>query len=145
MFRIIAEPRAWWPVTFPGVTEDGEVVENRFEMRFLLHGEDEHAQLSSKIALLPARAEQLAVQGFGHDATPEAVGERKLTILSRLYTEVVREIAADWRLVGAENGDPLKFEDENIRQLMNLPGVFRATFEAYRSCRLGGKDAREGN
>jgi hypothetical protein len=144
-FRIVAQPRAWWPVSFPGVTEEGEVVENRFEMRFMLHGEDEHAQLLARVAMLRDKAETMALEAFGENPTAADVEAKKLTILSALYAETVKEFAVDWRGVGAENGELLKFGDKEVRLLMNMPGVFRATFEAYQSCRLGGMAVREGN
>ena len=40
MFKIVASPRAWWPVVFAGVTEEGAIIENRFQMRFALLDED---------------------------------------------------------------------------------------------------------
>lgn len=131
MYKIVANPRAWWPVTWPGVSEEGEVVENRIEMRFVIHSEDDHQALINEVSELSRRAD-------------ESVGEEKQS-LSFYYTELVQRIAVDWRGVLAENGEPLKWEQENIRLLMNQPGVFAASVAGYRSCRTGGKEVREGN
>jgi hypothetical protein len=143
--KLVSERRAWWPVTFPGVTEEGEVVENCFQMRFRLHGEDEHVAVMTRVALLRGRAEQQAREQLGEAADADAVRDWGQTILSTLYGELVREIAVDWKDVLAENGDPLKFEPEHVRQVMNIGGAFEATLRAYQACRRGGREIREGN
>jgi hypothetical protein len=147
MVKIVAQPRAWWPVTFKGVTEDGEVVENGFDMRFLLHSEDEHAEIIAEAGRLPERAQARFEELERADASlsDDERAERKRTILSTLYAEFVQRLSIDWRKVEAENGDPLKFDLEHIRQLMNMPGAFKATVAAYGQCRLGEKDIRAGN
>lgn len=65
--------------------------------------------------------------------------------LSHLCADFVERVACDWRGVGAENGDPLKWGEENIRRLMNVPGAFAAILTAYHACRAGGRDLRLGN
>ena len=146
MFKIVKERRAWWPVKFNGVTGEGRVVENEIELRFNILSEDEHAQLQADAAKLAQRAEEMVREEAGDEELVEDEAERRtLAVLSRLYAEFTRRIAVDWRKVGAENGDPLPFEDENIRLLMNVPGVFKATVAAYGRCRIGEKDTRAGN
>jgi prolyl oligopeptidase len=131
MIKIVKERRAWWPVTFPGVTEDGEVAENSFKMRFILHGEDEHAALVARAVMLPARAERLATAAFGDEATAEEIEAKRLTVRSGLFAGLVKEIAVDWKEVLAENDDTLKFEDEHIRQLCNVGGAFFVRTDAH--------------
>jgi hypothetical protein len=147
VFKIVKDRRAWWKVTFKGVTEGGHVVENEISLRFFIHGEDEHGQVQREVTRLPARAGMLALEEMSGEGVSEAeLEKRTLKVLSRLYAEFLPRIACDWREVGAENGDPLKFEDEASRQLlMNVPGVFDACLRGYLSCRLGGKEIREGN
>ena len=146
MYKLVKERRAWWPVVFKGVTEEGRVVENKVEFRFTIHSEDDHAQLLASAAGLRDRAEELVREEVGDiEVSQEELAEKKLTILSRLYAEFVERFATDWRGIGAENGDPLRFEPENLRLFMNVPGTFKATFEAYAKCRIGEKEARAGN
>lgn len=136
-YKIVKERRAWWPVKWSGVTEQGRVVENEIELRFIIHKEDEFVGLLSEAAQLPQKARD-RLQG-------EADAEEERTALSVFYTDFLGKIAADWKGVLAENGEPLKFDPENIQLLMNEPGVFAAAVEAYRVCRTGGKDIRSGN
>jgi hypothetical protein len=137
MVKIVSNPRAWWPVVFPGVTEEGEVVENRCEFRFLLLDEDAAVALSKEANALAASADDR------HEAASE---EERKHFLSSLYAELVMRVATDWRGVEAENGEPLKFETENVRKLMAMPGdVFIATVRAWSACRAGRKDTRAGN
>ncbi|MGE4321767.1 MAG: histidine kinase [Sphingobium sp.] len=129
MFKIVSEPLIWWPVTFPGVGEDGDVVENRFEMRFRVMGEDAHLDFLTRVNARGA----------------VVVGEDAVTAPSAAASEVVLEIARDWRGVGAENGEPLKFDAAHLRQLLDVPNVFTAVLRAYAACRAGRAEARAGN
>lgn len=134
MFKLVANARAWWPVAFAGVTEDGEVVDNRFELRFIVHGEDEFLTLLDE-----------GVQLGRPEAAPAAGEQAEQPKLSALYAGFVEKVAVDWRGVHAENGDPLKFEPANIQAVMNVPGVFKAILQALVACRKGEKDVRLGN
>lgn len=147
MYRVVKERRAWWPVTFNGVTEAGRVVENKIDMRFFVHGEDEHAQLTVEAARLPARAAELVMEELaGEDVSEAELQRRTAKVLSRLYADFLPRMACDWREVCAENEEPLRFTEADDRQaLMNVPGVFKAVTEAYGRCRLGKKDLKEGN
>jgi hypothetical protein len=143
-YRIVPNARAWWPVTFPGVTEEGEVVTNKIELRFQLHTEDEHVALLTEAAALPEKARQAADAAKAE--TDEKRKELERTMLSGFYADFVQRLAVDWRGVAAENGDTLKWEPENIRLLMNQPGgIFQACVRAYVACRAGEKDVRSGN
>lgn len=129
MFKIIPAPLVWWPVTFPGVTEEGVVIENKFEMRFRIMGEDEHVQFLLDVA----KEDEVAV----NDAV--------MTAPSATAAKVVKRVAVDWRSVAAENGELLKFDDEHLCQLLNIPNVFTGIMKAYRDCRAGHAAIRSGN
>jgi hypothetical protein len=129
MFKITAAPLVWWPVTVPGVSEEGEVVENRFEMRFRILTEDEHQAF-----ILSVGANEKLDVANGTVSAP-----------SEEAAKVVLRIAADWRGVGAENGEPLKFSDEHLRQLLNVPNAFNGVMKAYGACRAGRAEVRAGN
>jgi hypothetical protein len=133
MFRLVSQAKAWWPVTWNGVTEEGEIVENRIELRFLLVGEDEFiALLMESVSLKPSLKPQ-----------PGDAGEAPR--VSEMMADFVLKIADDWRGVGAENGESLKFGRDNLRLLVNVAGVFEAVLAALAECRAGGKDRRAGN
>ncbi len=127
MFKIVKEPRAWWPVLWSGVAEDGTLVENRIELRFRLLKVDAAAAFIRDV-----------VETQTIEAQPDAD-------LPTMYADLVGRIADDWRGVHAENGDPMPWTPENLRLLMNEGGMFKTVFSAFRGCLSGQKDIREGN
>ncbi len=130
-YKIVKSPRAWWPVTFAGVSEEGEVVKNGFEMRFKLLDEDEQVEVELE---------------FRKVAEREGADQLKP---SALMAEAVMRIAEDWRDVtmddGSETGASMPFTPDNVAELMKVPNVFWACAAAYRACRAGEPDARLGN
>lgn len=128
-YKIVKERRAWWPVSWPGVTEDGAVVTNRIELRFRVHKVEEAYQLAREFDSL-----QLDV--------PEGDGGQALV---SAYARLVERMADNWRGVEAENGDPLPFATENVALLMNEPGVFNAVFAAWTDCINAREEAKAGN
>jgi len=130
MFRIVAQRTAWWPITFPGVTEDGTVVENQIELRFIILDEDEFpdflATLLSDVATsTPAAA----------DAEPQSASTARR----------LGRVIADWRGVAAENGEALAFSLENFQALLRVPNVGAAVGRSYIACRNATPEIREGN
>lgn len=128
MFRIVPERTAWWPVTFPGVTEDGKVVENRIELRFRILDEDEVIEFFEAIAKVNA----------------DAAADRAKAAAASLLP-VLRTVVLDWRGVGAANDEPLPFNDENFLKLLKVPNVSVAIGRAYGACRSAVPELREGN
>lgn len=145
-FKIVKQPRAWWPVTFSGVTEDGAIVENAFELRMLLLKDDAFAEF-----LWDAQEAADAELARGADR-------------AGLYAPLVARIADDWRGVHAENDEPLRWDvpagwrDDkdgdgrrrplnapNLRLLMNEPGMFTHVVRAFRACQAAQPQVREGN
>lgn len=131
-YRIVAKPRAWWPVTFPGVAEDGSIVEHAIELRFVLLKVDAAEQLEELITV--KMREAVEAKERGDDITSSMV----LRDLLKLFAE-------DWRGVLAENEEPLPWNDENVRMLMNEPNLFDHSINAYRRCLAGGQELRQGN
>lgn len=127
MFRIVKEPKAWWPVTWQGVAEDGSLVENKIELRFRMLKVDAAAAFIRDVV---AASETEAEPGADLPAT---------------YAGLIARIADDWRGVGAENGEPLPWSIENLRLLMNEGGLFTHVFAAFRACLAAAPKAREGN
>lgn len=133
MFKIVKSPRAWWPVKWSGVTEDGAIIENKIEMRFRMLKVDEFVELMRE-----AGAVQMAAADAG---TSES--EQKRTSVA--FADVVQRIAEDWRGVAAENGETLPWAAENVALLMNEPRVFDATIAAFKEVTQGGPEIRAGN
>ncbi len=146
IYRIVAQPRAWTPVTFPVVMEDGTVATFTIEMRFRL------LKVDAATAFI---AEVVRVQALEDEAGADH---------AQLYSELVAQIATDWRGVHAENGDALRFDvpetwltdvdaegqrkplvAPNLRSLMNEGGMFIHIFDAFRACLAGQPKTRAGN
>ena len=135
MFKLVEERRAWQPVTFPGLTEEGETVENKVEMQFVLLSTDANQTLLEEARDLTGGAP--AEAGEGGANADETMSET----MARFGMKIIR----DWRGVHEANDDPIKFSAANLARLFNVPGVFEATLVAYRNACAGGKDARAGN
>jgi hypothetical protein len=133
MFRIVKERLAWWPVMFPGVTEEGEVIENKIELRFAILDEDEFPEFVDRLFKAPAHV----VGDVETDVAPEPESARA----ARVLLDVVR----DWRDVAGENGQPISFGPDSFRSLLKVPGVGGAIGRAYIACRNATPEVREGN
>lgn len=133
MFRIVKSPRAWWPVVWTGIDEEGKSVENRIEMRFRLLKVDEYVELMREAS---------TVQRAESDTAPSEAEQKRTSVA---FAEVVTKIAEDWRGVAAENGEPLAWTIENLALLMNEPRLFDHTMEAFRAVTEGRAAIREGN
>lgn len=120
-YKIVKQPRAWWPVTFAGVTEEGEIITNSFKMRFRILDEDEQAELMK---------DETPIEGLPSEQAAAAV----------------LKIAEDWQGVteddGSEAGRSLPFTPENLAMLLKVPNVAIGIAAAYRDCRAG---IRKGN
>ena len=126
-FTIVKHSRAWWPVKWNGVAEDGTIVENAIELRFRRTKVDESAAFIRDVV-----------------AAQDKEGEEGVD-LPALYVGFVQRIADDWRGVLAENGEPLPWSDSNLYLLMNEGGLFHRTFNAWRDCLAAEPGIRAGN
>lgn len=135
MFRLVDKRTAWWPVHFSGVAEDGSIVENKVELRFIIL--DEVAILDFQ-ARVTAAGEPLASES----ALP--VRDRAAAITDRLGN-VMLEVIEDWRGVALENGEAAKFGAEAFLRLLRVPNVPAAVGTAYSHCRAGTREIRAGN
>jgi hypothetical protein len=127
MFKLVKQRRVWWPVTFPLPADGGETVEGSLELHFTVLDEEQFSLFSEK-----ANKIQLGADG-NVPATIDA------------STDLVLEVAADWRGVLLENGEPAPFNRDNLRELIKQPGVLMALLMGFRDCRTGQGRAREGN
>lgn len=128
MFKLTETRRAWWPVTFAGVTEEGDVVSNQLKMLFEIHEVDELAKLFREEVAFDA----------------EAAAREDLNLSERMG-EFVARFVRDWKEIAKANGDPLEFSPENLRRLTNVPNAYNGIVAAYRDCIAGRADTRSGN
>lgn len=157
-YRIVSQPRAWWPVEWPGVAEDGAIVTNRIDLRFHLLKVDAGADFVRDVEEARRRETEDGVD------------------LPLLYAGLVQRIAGDWRGIEAENGEPLRWDGAslaaiaaaakldaddtsaaaeatraaaapgpNLRALLNEPGLFARVFESFRAALNARPKLREGN
>lgn len=142
MFRIVSRRTAWWPVRFGGVTEDGKIVENEVELRFVVLDEDEIVDFFARLEKASDEAAQAREQpAASTSAVSEAVNPSSAAaVLPRML-----EIVEDWRNVGNENGGALPFTPDNFLQFLKVPNVAKAIGGAYRDCRAAVPQARAGN
>lgn len=127
MFLLVPVRRAWWPVTFSGVTEDGEVIENSIKMQFRLVDEDE-------VQSFYGRANEI-----GAEAAEKALP------FSTIAATFLAEIVDDWSGVGQPNKEPAPFTIDNFAALLRIPNVFPAVIQAYGACRRAEPDTRTKN
>lgn len=145
-YRIVKQARAWRPVQWPGITEEGEPVTNQIELRFRILKVDAATAFIREVVEAQSR-ESLA----GVDQP-------------QVYAELVAQIADEWRGVLAENDEPLRWDvpgswiDDkdaegkrkplvapNLRTLMNEGGMFTHIFSAWRDALAAAPKVREGN
>ena len=135
MFRLVDKRTAWWPVHFAGVTEEGVIVDNKVELRFVVLDEVEIVDFQGR---LTAAGEPLE----GENLLP--VKERVAAISDRVG-KVMLEVVEDWRGVGQENKEPLPFSSDAFLKFLRVSNVPAAIGTAYTHCRAGTREARAGN
>lgn len=136
MFKVISETLVWWPVLFAGVTEEGNVIENKIEMRFRILDEDAIDDFSRATGLI------LSGEQDKLDGDPAIKDRPPVSVLMQRGLD---PIVKDWRLVAGANGEPLPFNADNFQMLLRVPNVFPAILSAYAACRAGRAEIRAGN
>jgi hypothetical protein len=139
MFKLVDEARAWWPVTWPGVSEDGTVVENRIEMQFRLLDADANVAFLAEAVKTDQKVAELRaaiVAGTRAESDPQP---------SEIYAAFLGRVVLDWRGVAAANGETLAFSPEALVRLMKVNGASDAATAAYRDCLRGRAEVRAGN
>jgi hypothetical protein len=116
---------AWWPVEWTGVTEEGEPVANKIEMRFVLQDDAAYQTLTTETA--PALDERWA----------ELKGAERETAQRGARADLVFLLATGWRLVEDENGAPFPWSRDVLGQFLMIPGVITAVLQAHKAARRG--------
>lgn len=129
-FVVVKNPRVWWPVIVPVLTEDGVREEQEFKMRFVLHDEEANMAIAVEV-----------------DPIVPLVDDTPAKRLDRLADGVMK-LAEDWAGVMMQEGEQqisMPFTRDNIRMVIGLPNVADAVLSAYRSCRRAEPERRLGN
>lgn len=132
-YKIVSQARAWWPIRFNGVTEDGEIVVNEIRGRFKILDEDEHTQLQIEMA----------------SAAPAAVKQDPDIKVSDLTAPYLLRILEDWEGVteddGSEGGKSLPFNEDNLKRMLRVPNFSSGVASAYAEVRAAQPEQRKGN
>lgn len=135
-YKIVSQARAWWPIRFNGVTEDGEIVVNEISGRFKILDEDEFQLFEDDIAKVGAAL-----------AAAKDAAEQKA--LSEVISPFLLRVLEDWRDVteddGSEAGLSVPFGKESLERMIRVPNFASAVTEAYRKLRKAEPEQRKGN
>lgn len=129
-YKIGSQTRAWWPIRFNGVTEEGETVVNEIKGRFKILDEEEN--LAVERALIEA-------------STAGAPDGQLVATLAPL----VERFLEDWRDVlrddGTPDGESVPFGRDGLIDMLKVPNFAGAVMTAYRAARAGEPVVRRGN
>ncbi|MBN8844792.1 MAG: hypothetical protein J0H88_16245 [Sphingomonadales bacterium] len=130
-YVIVEQPRAWWPIRFNGVTEEGEIVENEVRGRFIILDEDEFKE-------------------FEDDMMAVLVTDKPVTKkVSQLLSPFIMRILENWEHVleddGTKQGRSLPFDEPNLQRMLRVPNFAAAVAAACREVRKAEPVRRTGN
>ncbi len=136
-YKIVKDRRAWWPVEWAGVDEEGAIVTNRIELRMRLMKVNEAYAVAAEVdrsRVIESTADEAGAAGG--DAAAQQIA---------LWTALVMRMADNWRGVEAENGEALPWSEANVALLVNEPGLFNHIFAAFGDAMNARERLREGN
>lgn len=93
-FRLVKQARAWWPVEWQGVAEDGTLVTNLIKSQFSLLKVDGVAKFVADAHAIQRR----------EDITDEN--------LPAVFAGLICRVLTNWQGVCFENGDPMPFDGD---------------------------------
>jgi len=132
-YKIVSQAKAWWPIRFNGVTEDGEIVVNEIRGRFKILDEDEHIQLQLDMST--------ATNGVATDQPDVKISD--------LIAPYVLRILEDWEGVteddGSESGRSLPFNEDNLKRMLRVPNFSSGLATAHAEVRAASPERRKGN
>ena len=135
-YKIVSQAKAWWPIRFNGVTEDGEIVVNEIKGRFIILDEDEFMQFKGDVAKVGVAL-----------AAADNPDDRKA--LSKVLSPFILRILEDWQGVteddDTEAGRSVPFNQGNLERMLRIPNFAAAVTEANRAVRAAEPEQRKGN
>lgn len=135
-YKIVSQARAWWPIRFNGVTEDGEIVVNEIEGRFKILDEDDFVEFNEDIAEVSAALSS---------ATDKAERRKLSALISPFYLRILE----DWRGVTEDDGNggasSVPFGKESLERMLRVPNFARGVTTANHEVRTAEPETRKGN
>ncbi len=135
-YKIVSQPRAWWPIQFNGVTEDGEVVSYEIRGRFIILDEDEFFQFNEDVVNVAT-------------ALTEAESPEDRKTLSSVLSPFILRILEDWQGVteddGSEAGRSIPFGKDGLERMLRVPNFATGVTDSYRKLRAAQPEQRKGN
>lgn len=131
-YTIVSQPRAWWPIRFNGVTEDGEIVTNEIRGRFNILDEDAFVEFNEDIA-----------KATGELANATSDAERKK--LSEILSPFFMRVLGDWEHVVEEDNSSVPFSKSNLERMLRVPNFASGVSVAHAEVRAADPEHRKGN
>lgn len=131
-YVIVSQPRAWWPIRFNGVTEDGEIVTNEIRGRFNILDEDAYVEFRDDVA-----------QATGALAAATSDDERRK--LSEILSPFFMRILEDWEHVVEEDKSSVPFSQSNLERMLRVPNFASGVSAAHVEVRAADPELRKGN
>ncbi len=135
-YKIVSQAKAWWPIRWNGVTEDGEIVNIEIRGRFVILDEDEFLEFNEDIAKVSLELAQA-----------DSDADRKK--LSELISPFYQRILEDWQDVteddGSDAGRSVPFNQANLERMLRVPNFASGVTESYQRLRKAQPEQRKGN
>lgn len=135
-YKIVSQAKAWWPIRWNGVTEDGEIVAIEIRGRFVILDEDEFLEFNEDVARISLELAQ---------ADSDADRKKLSEVISPFYLRILE----DWQDVteddGSDAGRSLPFNQANLERMLRVPNFASGVTESYQRLRKGQPEQRKGN
>lgn len=135
-YKIVSQAKAWWPIRWNGVTEDGEIVNIEIRGRFVILDEDEFLEFNEDVAKVSLELAQ---------ADSDAERKKLSEVISPFYLRILE----DWQDVteddGSKDGRSTPFNKVNLERMLRVPNFASGVTESYQRLRKAQPVQREGN
>lgn len=135
-YKIVSQAKAWWPIRWNGVTEDGEIVAIEIRGRFVILDEDEFLEFNEDVAKVSLELAQ---------ADSDADRKKLSEVISPFYQRILE----DWQDVteddGSDAGRSVPFNQANLERMLRVPNFASGVTESYQRLRKAQPEQRKGN
>lgn len=135
-YKIVEQAKAWWPIRWNGVTEDGAIVDIEIRGRFVILDEDAFLEFNEDVAKV-----SLELAETGSETERKKLSE----VISPFYLRILE----DWQNVteddGSETGRAVPFNKANLERMLRVPNFAAGVTESYQRLRKAQPEQRKGN
>lgn len=135
-YKIVSQAKAWWPIRWNGVTEDGEIVAIEIRGRFVILDEDAFLEFNEDVAKVSLELAQ---------ADSDADRKKLSEVISPFYQRILE----DWQDVteddGSDAGRAVPFNQANLERMLRVPNFASGVTESYARLRKAQPEQRKGN